>query len=422
MDNFFPYKIKLISYPLTGSLRSLSQVNKGKIAPMSTVSTHPSIASSLSQPVLADLAIQIRQLAKQFGFLDIGIVEPNLEQAGERLNNWLAQGFQADMAYMGEHGSKRWRAQELVPGTARVICLTMPYLDAEVTTKSCLEDAQQGYVARYALGRDYHKLVRKRLAQMAKAIEQLIGPFGYRVFVDSAPVMEKPMAQQAGLGWQGKNTLLINRKSGSWFFLGEIFVDLPLPTDEAYDKDHCSRCTACMDVCPTNAFPEPYVLDANKCIAYLTIEHKGPIPLELRPLMGNRIFGCDDCQLGCPYNRLPATSQEADFSPRHQLDQPSLIQLFNWSAEEFDQRTQGSPIRRAGYDGWLRNIAIAIGNGRPCKASFAALNTKLHTASPMVAEHIQWAIESLNERQNRGIPLLELPLNQLEVKKLTHLK
>ena len=389
---------------------------------MSTTPPHASNSSSLSQQQLADLAIQIGQLAKQFGFHDMGIVDPTLETAGERLNEWLAQDYQADMGYMGEHGSKRWRANELVPGTARVICLTMPYLDPEITTKSCLEDDQQGYVARYAMGRDYHKLVRKRLAQMAKAIEKLIGPFGYRVFVDSAPVMEKPMAQQAGLGWQGKNTLLINRKSGSWFFLGEIFVDLPLPTTAPYEKDHCSRCTACMDVCPTNAFPEPYVLDANKCIAYLTIEHKGSIPEDIRPLMGNRIFGCNDCQLGCPYNRVPVATQENDFAPRHNLDQASLIELFNWTAEEFDERTQGSPIRRSGYDGWLRNIAVAIGNGRASEDSINVLKQKLNVSSPMVEEHIQWALNALSERQAQDIALLELPLNQLESKKLKHLK
>ena len=389
---------------------------------MSTTPPHASNSSSLSQQQLADLAIQIGQLAKQFGFHDMGIVDPTLETAGERLNEWLAQGYQADMGYMGEHGSKRWRASELVPGTARVICLTMPYLDPEITTKSCLEDDQQGYVARYAMGRDYHKLVRKRLAQMAKAIEKLIGPFGYRVFVDSAPVMEKPMAQQAGLGWQGKNTLLINRKSGSWFFLGEIFVDLPLPTTAPYEKDHCSRCTACMDVCPTNAFPEPYVLDANKCIAYLTIEHKGSIPEDIRPLMGNRIFGCDDCQLGCPYNRVPVATQENDFAPRHNLDQASLIELFNWTAEEFDERTQGSPIRRSGYEGWLRNIAVALGNGQATDDNLSALTHKLNQVTPMVAEHIQWAIDTLQDREKGLIPLQTLPLNQLEAKKLKHLK
>lgn len=375
----------------------------------------------LTDHQLQDLKNSIEEIAYQHGFHDIGIIEPQLELAGKRLNDWLAQGYQADMAYMSEHGSKRWRAEELVPGTARVICLTMPYLNPDITTKSCLEDDQQGYVARYAMGRDYHKLVRKRLAQMAKAIETLIGPFGYRVFVDSAPVMEKPMAQQAGLGWQGKNTLLINRKSGSWFFLGEIFVDLPLATTEPYEKDHCSRCTACMDVCPTNAFPEPYVLDANKCIAYLTIEHKGPIPKDIRPLMGNRIFGCDDCQLGCPYNRVPVATQEHDFAPRHNLDQATLIELFNWTAEEFDERTQGSPIRRSGYDGWLRNIAVAIGNGRASEDSINALKGKLNNSSVMVQEHIQWALNELSERQANGIALLELPLNQLESKKLKHL-
>ena len=379
-------------------------------------------APPLSQQQLHSLHGQIQQLAQQFGFAEMGVVKPDLEAAGQRLQEWVTHGYHADMDYMSAHGSKRYRPAELVPGTVRVICLSMHYLDPQLTTKSCLEDDQQGYIARYALGRDYHKLVRKRLAQMAKAMEALIGPFGYRVFVDSAPVMEKPMAQQAGLGWQGKNTLLINRRTGSWFVLGEIFIDLPLPTDEPYDKDHCSRCSACMDLCPTNAFPEPYVLDANRCIAYLTIEHKGAIPEAIRPLMGNRIFGCDDCQLACPWNRYPQATAESDFKPRHGLDQASLISLFNWSAEEFDERTQGSPIRRAGYEGWLRNIAVALGNGQANAATIAALRARLKDTSGMVQEHIQWALQELEERAAQAIPLKPLPLLTLDGRKIKHLR
>ena len=376
----------------------------------------------LGQQQLHDLHAQIQHLAQQFGFAEMGVVKPDLEAAGQRLQHWIDRAYHADMDYMAAHGSKRYRPHELVPGTLRVICLSMHYLDPDLTTKSCLEDNQQAYVARYALGRDYHKLVRKRLAQMAKAIEALIGPFGYRVFVDSAPVMEKPMAQQAGLGWQGKNTLLINRRTGSWFVLGEIFVNLPLPTDQAYDKDHCSRCSACIDLCPTKAFPEPYVLDANKCIAYLTIENKGPIPPAIRPLMGNRIFGCDDCQLACPWNRYPQPTREPDFKPRHNLDQATLVALFNWSAEEFDQRTQGSPIRRAGYDGWLRNIAVALGNGHPDQASITALQARLKDTSAMVQEHILWALQQLDLRARQVIPLQPLPLLAMDPRKSKHLR
>lgn len=389
--------------------------------------TNPSTVNSADTPALSPAQLlalkqQIQQLAKQFGFADMGVVAPQLEAAGERLQKWLQQGYHGAMGYMAEHGSKRYRAHELVPGTTRVICLNMHYLDPNITTKSCLEDDQQAYIARYALGRDYHKLVRKRLAQLAKAIEGLIGPYGYRVFVDSAPVMEKPMAQQAGLGWQGKNTLLINRKTGSWFVLGEIFINLPLPTDPAYDKDHCSRCSACMDVCPTAAFPQPYVLDANKCIAYLTIEHKGAIPVAIRPLMGNRIFGCDDCQLACPWNRYPQATQEDDFKPRHSLDQTDLVELFAWSADEFDQRTLGSPIRRTGYEGWLRNIAIGLGNGQATELAIGALKSRLNHDSAMVREHVQWALQQLQQRATQAIPLQTLPLLDIKARKLKHLR
>jgi epoxyqueuosine reductase len=377
--------------------------------------------SALTSQQLADLAINIKQLASEFGFADCGITDTDNESAGQRLEQWLDLGYHADMDYMSKHGSKRYRAAELVPGTKRIICLRMDYLDPKLTTLSTLEDAEQAYIARYALGRDYHKLVRKRLAQLSKAIEALIGPFGHRVFVDSAPVLEKPLAQKAGLGWQGKHTLLINRKQGSWLLLGEIFVDLALPIDPPYDKDHCSRCSSCMTVCPTSAFPEPYVLDANRCIAYLTIEHKGSIPLELRPLMGNRVFGCDDCQLACPWNRAPAATKEDDFKPRHGLDQAKLAALFMWTEAEFLTRTEGSPIRRAGFEGWQRNLAIGLGNGPATPATLHALQQQRSSATPMVMEHIDWALDQLRQRQAQIIPITPVPLAHHLGHKLKHL-
>tara|TARA_B100000767_G_scaffold273759_1_gene304854 strand:- start:589 stop:1773 length:1185 start_codon:yes stop_codon:yes gene_type:complete len=380
----------------------------------------PPIAPLTTQQ-LADLATHIKGLASQFGFADCGITDIDNEAAGAQLEQWLDLGYHADMDYMSKHGSKRYRAQELVPGTKRIICLRMDYLDPKLTTLSTLKDGEQAYIARYALGRDYHKLVRKRLAQLSKAIEALIGPFGHRVFVDSAPVLEKPLAQKAGLGWQGKHTLLINRKQGSWFVLGEIFVDLALPIDEPYQKDHCSRCQSCMTVCPTSAFPQPYVLDASRCIAYLTIEHKGSIATELRPLIGNRVFGCDDCQLACPWNRAPSATKEDDFKPRHGLDQATLAQLFMWTEKEFLKRTEGSPIRRAGFEGWQRNLAIGLGNGPATESTLLALQSQRDSATPMVVEHIDWAIDQLTQRQAQLIPITPLPLAYHLGHKLKHL-
>ena len=383
----------------------------------------PSLAmpAALTPQRLADLAQRIKQLAEKFGFADCGITNTDNEAAGKRLVQWLDLGYQANMDYMSKHGSKRYRAEELVPGTQRIICLRMDYLDPKLSTLSTLEDAEQAYIARYALGRDYHKLMRKRLAQLSKAIEALVGPFGHRVFVDSAPVLEKPLAQKAGLGWQGKHTLLINRKHGSWFLLGEIFVDLPLPIDPPYDKDHCSRCSSCMTVCPTSAFPAPYVLDANRCIAYLTIEHKGSIDEELRPLIGNRVFGCDDCQLACPWNRAPTATREDDFKPRHGLDQAKLAELFKWTEEEFLSRTEGSPIRRAGFEGWQRNLAIGLGNGPATTTTLHALQQQRTSATPMVVEHIDWALDQLMQRQAQLIPITPVPLADHLGHKLKHL-
>ncbi len=261
-----------------------------------------------------------------------------------------------------------------------------------------LAQPEQAYVSRYALGRDYHKLIRKRLQQLAERIQQAIGPFGFRAFVDSAPVLEKAIAEQAGLGWIGKNTLVLNRKAGSWFFLGELFVDVPLPVDTPLDSEHCGRCTACLDICPTRAFTGPFQLDARRCISYLTIELKGPIPEALRPLIGNRVFGCDDCQIVCPWNRFARPSEQSDFQPRHGLDNSSLAELFLWSEEEFLQRTEGSPLRRAGYQRWLRNLAVGLGNAPSTIPVLQALRARQDDPSELVREHVAWALRQHAER------------------------
>jgi len=294
------------------------------------------------------------------------------------------------MEYMARHGDKRGRPAELVPGTLRVISVRMNYLPPEPHFE-VLERPDLAYISRYALGRDYHKVLRARLATLARRMEALIGPFGYRVFVDSAPVLEKALAEKAGLGWIGKHTLLLDRSAGSWFFLGELYTDLPLPVSEPA-SGHCGTCQACIAICPTQAIVAPYRLDARRCISYLTIEQRGSIPETLRPLMGNRVFGCDDCQMACPWNRFARITTEGDFSPRHHLDHASLIDLFAWTEEEFLSRTEGSPIRRAGYSGWLRNLAVALGNAPQSAAVVAALLKKRPSVNAMVAEHIDWAL------------------------------
>jgi epoxyqueuosine reductase len=256
-----------------------------------------------------------------------------------------------------------------------------------------LAEPEKAYVSRYALGRDYHKLIRKRVQQLADKIQGEIGPFGFRAFVDSAPVLEKAIAEQAGLGWIGKNTLVLNRKAGSYFFLSELFVDLPLPVDEPHSTEHCGRCTACLDICPTNAFVGPYVLDARRCISYLTIELKTAIPEELRPLIGNRVFGCDDCQIVCPWNRFARPSTESDFKPRHNLDNAGLAELFLWDEEKFLSSTEGSPLRRAGYERWLRNLAVGLGNAPSTIAVLEALKARRDYPSALVREHVEWALK-----------------------------
>lgn len=338
------------------------------------------------------IAERIKAWGRELGFQQVGIGGLDLASHGEHLQRWLAAGYHGEMDYMGAHGSKRWRPDELVPGTLRVVSLRMDYLPGDTRMAQRLAEPEKAYVSRYALGRDYHKLVRKRLQQLAERIQQEVGPFGYRAFVDSAPVLEKAIGEQAGLGWIGKNTLLLNRKAGSYFFLGELFTDLPLPLDEPHGSEHCGRCSACLDICPTNAFVGPYVLDARRCISYLTIELKGPIPEELRAPMGNRVFGCDDCQIVCPWNRFARPSEQDDFQPRHGLDNAELAELFLWSEEEFLSRTEGSPLRRAGYERWLRNLAVGLGNAPSSIPVIEALKARREFPSELVREHVEWAL------------------------------
>ncbi|HTM64563.1 MAG TPA: tRNA epoxyqueuosine(34) reductase QueG [Gammaproteobacteria bacterium] len=342
---------------------------------------------------MKQLADSIKKWGMELGFQQIGITDINLDNAESELTVWLTNNFHGEMDYMQRHGAKRSHPELLQPGTIRVISARMDYLPPDTKIMEVLNNPELAYVSRYALGRDYHKLIRKRLEKLAEKIKSETGSMGYRVFCDSAPVMEKPLAQNAGLGWIGKHTNLINSKAGSWFFLGEIYTDLPLPVDNAVTKSHCGTCTSCIDVCPTQAIVAPYQLDARRCISYLTIELRNSIPPELRPLIGNRIYGCDDCQLFCPWNKFAKHTNEKEFHPRHQLDSAALLELFSWREEEFLRNTQGSAIRRIGYECWLRNIAVALGNAPRDEKIIAALKNKLHHPSELVREHVLWAIE-----------------------------
>jgi epoxyqueuosine reductase len=344
-----------------------------------------------NEPDFQQLANDIKLWGEAFGFQQIGITDIDLTAYEARFNAWIANGFHGSMHYMKQQGSKRYRPAELIPNTVRVISARIDYLPPNTAIPKVLQNPEQGFISRYALGRDYHKLIRKRLDLLAKKISSKVGAFGYRSFADSAPVLEKPLAEKAGLGWIGKHTNLINRHAGSWFFLGEIYTDLPLPIDTPV-KNHCGSCTACLDICPTQAIIGPYQLDASRCISYLTIELREAIPLELRPLMGNRIYGCDDCQLVCPWNRYAKATTEKDFHPRHHLDAPALLELFAWTEKEFLRKTEGSAIRRIGYQCWLRNIAVALGNAPTDDKIIFALQNKLAAAEPLVREHIEWAL------------------------------
>jgi epoxyqueuosine reductase len=330
---------------------------------------------------------RIRGWGNDLGFAAVGFAGIDPGTAEQGLLDWLAAGCHGEMDYMACHGSKRARPAELVPGTRCVITCRMDYL-----TDACRPaSADFAEISRYALGRDYHKLLRNRLQKLADRIVADIGDFSYRVFVDSAPVMEVELAKNAGLGWRGKHTLLLSQ-TGSWFFLGEMFVDLPIPTDAPIEA-HCGTCTACIDICPTQAIVAPYRLDARRCISYLTIEHPGSIPEELRPLIGNRIYGCDDCQLVCPWNRFATRTHEADFLPRHGLDQATLVELFAWGESDFNDRLAGSPIRRIGHERWLRNIAVAMGNANSSPEIIRVLQARSDHASALVREHVAWALQ-----------------------------
>ncbi len=343
-------------------------------------------------PDPSELRDGIRKWARELGFEQAGIADCDLSLAESRLRDWLDKGYHGEMDFMAAHGTRRTRPHELVAGTRRVISVRMNYMPGEAADPGqVLDDPASAYVARYAMGRDYHKVLRQRLEMLAQKIRNAVGAFGYRVFTDSAPVMEVELAVKAGTGWRGKHTLLLNRQAGSWFFLGEIYTDLDLPVDEAQD-DHCGTCTRCIDVCPTKAIIAPYQLDARRCVSYLTIEHKGSIPAELRPLMGNRIFGCDDCQLVCPWNRFAQKAALPDFEVRHELDASLLVTLFSWDEQTFDRNTRGSAIRRIGHERWLRNIACALGNAPTSAQIVAALHSRADHPSELVREHVAWAL------------------------------
>jgi epoxyqueuosine reductase len=356
------------------------------------VNRHSKTDQGLDSGQLVQLAADIRQWGKTLGFQQLGITDTNLADHELHLNAWLDKGYHGDMSYMERHGTRRSRPAELVPGTTTVISVRMDYLPPDIPDiEGLLLEPDKAFVSRYALGRDYHKLMRRRLQKLCDRIAQAAGPFGYRVFVDSAPVLEKALAEKAGLGWIGKHSNLLNRKAGSWFFLGEIYSDLPLPLDEPA-SEHCGDCIRCIDICPTQAIVAPYQVDARRCISYLTIELRDSIPEALRPLMGNRIYGCDDCQAVCPWNRFADFTDEQDFKPRHGLEAAQLIELFAWRETEFLKRTEGSAIRRIGHECWLRNIAVALGNARRSEAVINALQSRSSHPSPMVREHVQWAL------------------------------
>ena len=340
--------------------------------------------------------------ARELGFQALRVTDIDLATAERRLSEWLDAGYHGEMQFMQRHGTKRSRPAELIPGTIRVITVRMDYLpEQQASARRLLDHPRRAYISRYALGRDYHKLIRRRLQQLASRIESRVGTFGYRAFVDSAPVLEKPLAEKAGLGWIGKHTNLIDKDDGSWFFLGELYTDLPLPVDESANN-HCGSCRACIDVCPTQAIVAPYTLDARRCISYLTIEHRSSIPVELRKPMGNRVYGCDDCQLVCPWNKFAKLTREDDFLPRHSLDSATLVELFGWGEQTWDEKTRGSAIRRLGYERWLRNLAVALGNADTSDDVVAALENRQNTSSELVREHVHWALSQHMANRNPG--------------------
>ncbi|CAM4182553.1 tRNA epoxyqueuosine(34) reductase QueG [Pseudoalteromonas ostreae] len=357
------------------------------------------MSSSISDHT--QLALDIKQWGKELGFAEVGITDIDLSKHEAQLQRWLDLGYHGDMEYMAAHGMKRARPAELVPGTVRVISVKMNYLPPDASFAKTLKNTDKAYISRYALGRDYHKLMRNRLKKLGQKIELQIGHLGYRPFVDSAPVLERQLAEKAGLGWRGKHSLLINKEAGSWFFLGELFVDIPLPIDKPNEFEGCGKCVACITLCPTGAIVEPYVVDARKCISYLTIELQGPIPEQYRSLLGNRVYGCDDCQLVCPWNRYGQITDEADFHPRTQLKDKDLLDLFSWDEATFLKNTEGSPIRRIGHQRWLRNIAVGLGNAQFSQSIVDALSASYDQSTELVKEHIEWALKQQRSKQDK---------------------
>jgi len=372
-----------------------------------TDTNSPSDQLDIQQIDLIQLSENIKLWGKALGFQQVGISDIDLKQHEGQLQQWLDNQYHGEMDYMQKHGMKRARPAELHPGTLRVISVRMDYLPDNAQFARTLKNKNNAYISRYALGRDYHKVVRKRLKQLGQKIEQQVGQLGYRPFVDSAPVLERPLAEKAGLGWTGKHSLLIDAKNGSWFFLGELMIDLPLPVDKPVEEK-CGQCVACLKICPTQAIVAPYVVDGRRCISYLTIELQGAIPVEFRKAIGNRIYGCDDCQLICPWNRFANTTQEQDYQARHQLEKQPLLTLFAWDENTFLSNTEGSPIRRIGYERWLRNIAVALGNAPTSEALVTALTDKRRESDSMLLnEHIDWALE----QHQLQIPIVNPRLN-----------
>jgi len=370
----------------------------------------------------SQLAEKIQCWGKELGFSQLGITDIDLSQHEKSLDEWLANGYHGNMEYMARHGLMRARPAELVPGTVRVISVRLDYLPTDAKCARILKAKDHAYISRYALGRDYHKLMRKRLQTLGKKIAEHCEAFNCRPFVDSAPILERPLAEKAGLGWVGKHTLLLNKEAGSWFFLGELLIDIPLPVTSIKPKEtersinDCGSCVACIKICPTKAIVEPYVVDARRCISYFTIESPDPIPIELRPLMGNRIYGCDDCQLICPWNKYAKLSLEDDFQARNQLDEITLLTLFAWSETYFLDVFQGSPIRRIGFQSWQRNIAVALGNAPWDAEIFQALEDKLPLASELVAEHIHWAMAQQTLKKTDKDVINKNPIDRLNAR------
>lgn len=355
---------------------------------------------------LEQLANQVFIWAKELGFNQCGITDTRLETQQAYFDSWIKHGYQGEMDWIKDGRDLRFDPQKLHAGTLRILSFTMNYLPQDTNIVKTLKSSSKAYISRYALGRDYHKLMRKRLVKLSKKMESWcdaqnieIG-VDQRPFVDSAPVLERPIAEKAGIGWTGKHTLILNKQSGSWFFLGELFTNIPLPTNKNTVKNACHDCTACLKVCPTDAFPKPYVLDAKRCISYLTIENKTSIPVEFREPIGNRVFGCDDCQTICPWNKFAKSTDEKDFKPRHKLDDIELAELFEWDEKTFLKNTEGSAIRRIGFERWQRNLAVGLGNGPYSEKTLHSLNAALKTCSPMVAEHIHWAVNQIEKRRD----------------------